>query len=234
MRANIVGAILVCAFRLAAVADAAPSLEFFPPTIYDADTSAMNQALGLVGGAAEDFEDGMLIPGLSVTLVGYLGGYDLYPYHGDPRRYHYPNGEWNGPYSGQNLEEGWPMSSQVGHRTRTIFTLPEGTGTFGIGLSHVNEPQVLLVNAVVVQDPTSALPGWSTTGDRNGYLKITAGAGETLQTVEFRQKVVAGGIEEIIFDHLVVRPVPEPAGLPLVAVGMFLLRRRRGRAEPQP
>lgn len=240
MRAVLTGVMLVCAYRLAAVAEAAPLLEFFPPTVYDADTSAMDQALGFVGGIVEDFEDDMLIPGLSVTLVGTLGGYDLYPYHGNPRRYQYPNGEWDGPYSGQNLEEGWPASSQEGHRSRTIFTLPEKTIAFGIGLSHVNLAQVLLVNGVVLQNPTSVLSGWSTTGDRNGYLKITAEPGETIQTVEFRQKVVAGSIEEIIFDHLIVQPLPEPAGLPVAAVGILALRRRRPRCiaamilEPSP
>jgi hypothetical protein len=79
---------------------------------------------------------------------------------------------------------------------------------------------------------TDTQAGFTFTG-RNGYLRIDAGAGESITTVQ----ITSGNTDGFAIDHMAFRTerdastVPEPASLALAAVAlvsMALVRRRSG------
>ena len=56
---------------LAVPAHAGMILNFFPASVYNANTPAMYSTLGINGGyMVDDFEDSTLLPGLSISLSG--------------------------------------------------------------------------------------------------------------------------------------------------------------------
>jgi hypothetical protein len=183
----------------------------------------MDMNLGILGHEIEDFEDQTLIPGLAITMIGTFAG---------------PNDSQFGPVTfappRQAIQPPWDGSSMLynlppvdGHRSRTIFSFSRVVRSFGIGLFsfEASHDVHLEVNGVKVVDSIASMPGYGSNNGRNGYLRIHAGTGDSIQTVEFEQTVAtaATGISEIQLDHLAVSDVPEPATYALALAALCIV-----------
>lgn len=173
------------------------TVEFFDNSVFNTNTNTMDVALGLTGHTIEDFEDGSLISGLSLSAGGFqsrTGGT-----------------AWDGVRVRSNLPSG------SGHQLSTTFTLPGSTLSFGVGLQNFDRDYSVKVNGITVVSNIKNLLGF-TSGNgttKNGYLKIEAENSEIISSVRFDQ-TSGGSIDQVEFDHLAVSTtlsspaVPEP------------------------
>lgn len=192
-----------------------------PPGAAFADLAALNANYGLPDPSAltvEDFDDGILVSGLTITSNG--GSSFVFPsvgssaWHLDPSTY-----------------ATWIMISPS--NTLTIDLSGPGASLFAIGISDVAiEPgRTVSINGGAASFVYGADPNFQQGGGsaRNGYLIIqTTVAGETINSVEFS----GGSTESIDFDALQFQPIPEPSSLSLFALGLggvTIVRRRRPR-----
>lgn len=221
-----------------------------PASTFDTNTAAMDAALGLTGHVFEDFEDTALLPGLSIT---FSGGHapvtitslpSLFDVTSFPFAYgtsSVPNDWWAGIHALVNSGSGsneWP--GVVSYNVR--FDLPAAVTSFGVGLSDfqsLSSPRdpatdhELFINGVSLGlVETLGGANWTPGSNRkNGYLRVTADGGDTVQSLEFRSLT---SYDHLIFDHLAISPaavVPLPGaaqagGLLLGAMFAFVLRRR--------
>ncbi len=172
------------------------TVEFFDNSVFSTNTNTMDVALGLTGHTIEDFEDGSLISGLSLSAGGFqsrTGGT-----------------AWDGVRVRSNLSGS--------HQLSTTFTLPSSTLSFGVGLQNFDRDYSVKVNGIIVVSNLRNLSGF-TSGNgttKNGYLKIEAENGEIINNVRFDQTSNTGSIDQVEFDHLAVSNalsspvVPEP------------------------
>lgn len=100
------------------------------------------------------------------------------------------------------------------------FTTP--VQSVGFSVQQMDFSNALFVNGTQIADITTVLGG---AGGRNGYIRIDANAGDVINSVEIRNAFGDG----YAIDRLAFQPVPEPASLTLLSVGLggLLLRRRR-------
>jgi hypothetical protein len=171
----------------------------------------MDMNLGITGHDIEDFEDQTLIPGLSITMIGTFAGPNDDQF--GPVTIAPPRQAVQPPWDGTHMLSNLPPTG--GHRSRTIFSFSRVVRSFGIGLFsfEASHDVHVEVNGVKVIDSIASMPGYGSNDGRNGYLLIHAGAGNSIQTVEFEQTIATAGtgISEIQFDHLAVSDVPEPS-----------------------
>jgi hypothetical protein len=196
---------------------------------YNSNTTVMDQSLGLTGCTIENFEDGTLVRGMSIKMEGYFGG-NLYPYGPitqNPPTFSYGANFWDGGRYLINL----PNDSH-GHRSNTVFYFsnsiyPYGLSFFGTGLASFYADYSLYVNETLVCSHIAQIPNYTYTADeqRNGYLKITAGPGESIWSVRFKQNVVNTYIEQIALDHIAIRAAPEPATIAMLVLGGMMIRK---------
>lgn len=197
----------------------------FPGSTHSADTAAMDAALGITGLAIEDFEDITLVPGLQVATTSPDSG----PTATLPRLYiegtgSFSNNSWAGPGALVNTSDNriWygPGAGSLDNiAARTIFHVP-GVRTFGVGLGNFQgdlRDHALFVNGVLVEPLLESLPGFqSGINLRNGYLVITAGPGEVINSVAIEVRDNGGSAplsgsvgDGLIFDHVAFGGVPE-------------------------
>ena len=192
--------------------------------IFDLDTSAMDHSLSIGDYSVEDFEDSVLQSGLSMTFVGTFQGLNDNPItfsSNPPTKSMGTVSQWDGQHYLYN-------NPSDGHRYRTIFHLPQNVVSFGIGLSDFDKTYSIFVNGNLLIPSISSDPAFTRTyGSRNAYILIHAELDEVIDSVEFRQKYVSNAIDEVEFDHLSYKVVPEPATLFLLALGGLMLRKRK-------
>jgi hypothetical protein len=61
--------VIACSLLLFCNTLSATSITTFPKSVYTADAAALNAAVGVSGYLIEDFEDGQLLDGLSITEI---------------------------------------------------------------------------------------------------------------------------------------------------------------------
>lgn len=197
----------------------------FPGSTHSADTTSMDAALGITGLAIEDFEDVTLAAGLQVATTSPDSG----PSATLPRLYidgsgSFSNNSWAGPGALVNTSDNriWygPGAGSLDNiAARTIFHVP-GVRTFGVGLGNFQgdlRDHALFVNGVLVEPTLETLPGFqSGINLRNGYLVITAGPGEVINSVavEVRDNGSTAPLsgsagDGLIFDHVAFGGEPE-------------------------
>ncbi|MEM7407624.1 MAG: hypothetical protein AAF458_20190 [Pseudomonadota bacterium] len=207
---------------------AAYQIDYFPATTHSTDTAAMDAALGLSGLTLEGFEGGAFATGLTVELTGPGGTLETLT-----------------SYSGLTLGAGfvWDGSSvfentgsSAGSDADVAFNLASGVGKFGVGLSGMGLDGFLQLFINDIEIAPVSDPGWTIGhGSRNGYLRISAEAGDAaITSVGFQFSTAT---ETLYFDHVAfgaavpgTADAPAPAPVALFAVGLVgvcLTRTRR-------
>jgi hypothetical protein len=223
---------------VAPVAHAGMILNFFPASVFSTNTPAMYSTLGISGGyMIDNFENGTLLPGLSITLSGGVptttwvasvpnlsNGNDC----GVPT--------WDGTHAVTNSLNNVLNSCYTpsGLANVTTFTYAPGTTSFGIGFVNfqsLNSAQYpvtdheLIVNGIDL-GTLESLGGSSWTGGmgRNAYLRIDATAGTFINSVAIRN-ISTGQQDYLVFDTLALAPFeePEPATVWLLSLGTLTL-----------
>jgi len=190
----------------------APSHSFiitsFPSTVYSSDTNAMNASLGIDETyVIEDFEDNTLIAGLTVS--DYTDGI------GSPTFVSNAVIVWDG---GRGFVSGLAQPIQD-----PTFSFADEIMRFGIGISDY-QPEFYGVSEILVNGfSVGSIPVSGTL--RDGYIFITAGEGESINTVTFLQ----AGNDSILYDHLAAKmgKAPIPSTLVLIGLGLAGLGCRR-------
>ena len=225
----------------------AVSLTFFHPSTYDANTAAMDAALGTTGFQFEDFEDTILLPGLSYTIDG--SQHAPVTFNSLPNVF-IQNGTrpaefWAGPGQLTNLHSNACANWDSGFCSETrddrvTFNLAGGTTSVGIGLGgfqSINPPSpispltdhTLYINGTAVPGTLESLAGaaWvSDPWDRNVYLVMTLELGDALITSFGFANNIPGNVDIIEFDHLAIgatgpNPVPIPAAIWLFGTALI-------------
>jgi hypothetical protein len=190
--------LLLAGFQVNAV-----TITYLGPENYNPDVNQTNANLGIDDTfIVEDFEDTILIDGLTITdNVDGVGTY---------RTLNYSN--WDG------------SSSLYGHPGfalhSPLFSFDTAVYSFGIGLAGY-QPSANTTEFFVNGVSQGALL-FDENGSRNGYLFITAESGESISSIGFTQPENDG----IAYDHLAVQynapvPVPVPATMWLFGSGLL-------------
>jgi 6-phosphogluconolactonase (cycloisomerase 2 family) len=207
------------------VPNAGIKLNFFPNTVYNANTAAMDTALGTTGYTIDSFETTALIPGLTIQLSGGVPTttWTSLPnlFNGNTACPGQTSGQaWDGTDTASNqiLNQITSCSSSPGVANLTTFNYAPGATSFGIGLSNfqsVNPPSPsfpvtnheLFVNGVdmgVLE--TLAGAAWSPGLTRNAYLRIDGTNGGVITTIAIANLSAAQGLDFLMFDHLAILP----------------------------
>jgi hypothetical protein len=209
-------ALLAAAVSTAPVSAGAFSVTIFPGSTYSSNTAAMDTALGITGLTIEDFEDVNLAPGLQIQFTNPNAG----PISILPRLYFdgttYTNNSWAGLGALVNTIDNYLWAVAPGSiakiADRTTFLVP-GVQKFGVGLGNFQSDirdHALFVNGVLVHAALETVPDFATgINVRNGYLVITAGAGEVISSVGIEPRLNGTATPEydgLIFDHVAYSP----------------------------
>jgi hypothetical protein len=224
---------LVATLAAAAAFGPVPShayvLTTFGQSIYDADTAAMDAAIGISGMSIEDFSDTALIPRLSIAFENPAGG----PLTTLPANFTFlADQAWDNPGAPSFLINRPDQLNQAPY-SDTTFIVDGGTSKFGIGLSNfqtvLNETDLVIngINFGLV----SALPNYVDGGPtiKNLYLLVSAEAGDALiTTVKFDN---LDTVDAHLFDHVAIdaSPVPLPSTIYLLGAGLAGLAARAKR-----
>jgi hypothetical protein len=194
----------------APAARAAITLNFFPATTYSANTTAMNASLGVSTFALDDFSKTALLPGLSISLAGYIPATTLtalaavYNQNTLPSACYNFDGvanlgiaSWTGATAVVNTASNavGDCFSASGTSQTITFNYPAGTRSLGIGLANFQSldsspfpvtNHELFVNGIdlgVLE--TLAGNNWSSGIKLNTYLRIDATDGSLITSVAF-------------------------------------------------
>ena len=233
---------LAAAFALVALPAHAYTLQVFNANVW----GTSDATLEVQGFVLEDFEDTTLAPGLQVQLSGVASGaygpVSVLPATFDPITDD-PNGQkvfiggtWDGTHVLLNhqhgvMEAAYGTSNNFVNWGDVTFTFAEGVRSVGFSVQQMElAGNTLSVNGtdVLSSNLLGTMPGGSL--QRNGYIRIDAGPGETI----FSLTVANNGGDGIAFDHLAFNPapIPEPGAWALMLGGIGLVgyaaRRRHG------
>lgn len=174
--------------------------QFFSPSDYQANETAMNQTLGVAGDAIDNFSSSplssTLLPGLSITLSG--GGVNPNPTTLTSLENYFTGAcsqQWSWSPGGyavvNNIANTISSCNGTNYGSNMItFNLPSGTTQFGIGLANFQSLSIgthdLWVNNVDVGHiETLAGTNWVPETVRNAYLVLTATSG-SISSVGFQ------------------------------------------------
>ena len=232
---------LVMLFAASAMPVQAFEITHFSGAIYSPDTSSMDTLLGITGYTIENFEDVVLVPGLSISYTNpNFGPVNVLPtVYNEAAVGNYINNLWDGSHAlvntPQNQEWNQPGIGLGSLVDRITFHLDGGATSFGIGFGNFQSDLVdheLLVNGVSQVSAIETLPGWiSGINTRNGYIRIDAEPGELINSVSF--DIGIGTRDGLIFDRLAfTTAVPEPSSLlGVLAFGAFGIGSRLKRKQ---
>lgn len=236
-------------------AQAAITVTYFGP----ASWNASDATLGVAGYRIEDFEDTMLASGLRISrrngTVGNFAATAILPGTSvfDPATDPSPvvqallRGIWDGSHvlanhPGPSFAGGMENWYSDGANWADLeFLFPVGTTSVGFSVQQMAQANnQLVVNGITLS--TDLMSAFAAMGDdfepfsggsfrsRNGYLRIDATGGDSIQTVFLDNGSISVFGDGMTIDHLAFQ-VPEPATLALLGLGVIgvaAVRRRRG------
>jgi len=241
----LIGLVAVWGFSPAA-AVAGIVVTFFPGSTYSPDIAAMDAALGISGYAIEDFEDTLLLPGLTIAFDGNINdtSYGILPKTFDSAgESQTANNFWDGTRVLTNAGNGTNGPFLPPAATNTTFSLATPTAVLGLGLANFQSATSSSTNPFPVTDHTlfvngvalgtvESLAGAAWTGGvevRNVYVRVAGTEGELIHSLRFRNDSAS---DFLVFDRLAVYAppvvVPEPSawlGLGVAAVCLASKRR---------
>ncbi|MBT6562870.1 MAG: hypothetical protein HON76_10120, partial [Candidatus Scalindua sp.] len=162
------------------------TMTMFGQSAYNVNTAAMDVTLGVTGYEIEDFEDAILLPGLSPPV-----------HTSNPWNNYFQLSEHIGPGA-------WDGSKRLGlvFQGNVTFTLPPGVRSVGVGFGFIGRSgQTVQINGRSAVD-FSVLNGFVFHNNyRNGYLRIDAVDGAPpISTVTFSEYA-----ELYSLDHLALK-----------------------------
>jgi len=168
------------------------TMTMFGQSAYNVNTAAMDVTLGVTGYEIEDFEDAILLPGLSPPV-----------HTSNPWNNYFQLSEHIGPGA-------WDGSKRLGlvFQGNVTFTLPPGVRSVGVGFGFIGRSgQTVQINGRSAVD-FSVLNGFVFHNNyRNGYLRIDAVDGAPpISTVTFSEYA-----ELYSLDHLALK-LPDADG----------------------
>lgn len=234
--------ILVLLFLLLASGQLCPAFTIYhyAPGVFNAgNMTATNTALGVNGYIFEDFTDSTLIPGLTITAISSV------------------NNSWYGTTVTTTTHQGsstsgigtsssaswggsagyiYPMVVANIHR----FTFAKAVSSFGIGIAEIDDiggPHAIFINGVDSGLRVENLSSFSRGSGRNAYIRVDAGAGETITSFALQTTTTNyNDVESLFFSHLAFKEdpnigvVPEGNSLALLCLGLvsilFAIRRK--------
>jgi len=229
-------------FLLCDRANASITLNFFPTSDFDTNTTTMDAALGVTGYTIDTFESTSFIPGLTINLTG---GVPNTTWTSLPNLFDEgscgsltANSAWDGTHEVLNVLNNTVTSCTGPANIAQFITFNYGPGatSLGIGMGNfqsLSSPSFpitnheLFVNGVDMgQLETLAGGAWTAGLARNAYLRIDATGGTSITSVEF-ENLTGSGSDVLGFDHLAVLPaattVPEPGTLFVTLAGLLAL-----------
>lgn len=182
--------IVVCVTACVSPTLAGINAQILDASLYDSDPVVLDTNLGINSSfEIEDFEDGVLLPGLGVSIDGIPGIFQQCGSAVDDEK-------WDGDCALQNVANGMD-----GRDVR--FDIADGATMFGIGIGHLEQATAIVVNGSVLVSDIRNLSNWTSGGPnvRNGYLWITATSNNQIYSVEFDGNDAS---DTIFFDHLAI------------------------------
>ena len=182
------------------------SVSYFAPSLYTSDITALNDTLGITGYLFEDFDDNVLLPGLTVTAISnesnpWFANYteSVWTDTISSSRPYSPSASWSGNYTI------YPQTVANIH----TFSFEEGISSFGFGIAEIDDiggPHRIYINGtidtgIVIED----LEGFVRTGYRNMYIRIDSEAGEVINSVTLK---TMSSVESLFFSHLAMSEDP--------------------------
>lgn len=224
---------VAAALAVAGLASVSPAATVTIFSVASTPWQSSDATLGLTGANIVDFESTALPAGVTVSVTSPAGSYgptSTLPFLFDPA-VNDPNaakvlvpGIWDGSHVFVNrLDANVPLGyvdTPVTKWGSFTFGFPTGTTLVGFSVGQMELVQTLSVNG----SPLAFLDNsnFPLLNQRNGYLVITAGIGETISSVS----IGAFQGDGYSIDHLAY-VVPEPASLTLLSLASLLLQRRR-------
>ncbi len=203
------GSLLLGLLLSARLASAAVSVDFISPDHW----AQPDAAIGLAGGAVEDFEDHSLAPGLFIEISDAQGNFtgtgwaalpNLFdPVAGDPFGDSFATGVWDGNHvlvntpANESIDYGSPDWRPV------AVYVPEGALWIAIASQQVTVNHTLVVNGQA-RGRLGAL-GFNLSNGRNGVMIVgTDDPSDPIVSVSF-----GGGGDAFVIDHVVFQPVSQ-------------------------
>jgi hypothetical protein len=194
--------------------------------------AASDTTLGISGFTVENFEDLTLAPGLSIQInaAANYGPSGTLPFTFDPLA-NDPNGlkvfnggAWDGTRGIINRPIALGLGYNDGQWGDITFAIAGGATSFGFSLQQMEHPLAIFVNGQLFGNvPLAASSG------RNGYLRIDASPGHTIQSVKLDNSNGDGWmIDHVAFNPASAVPLPSAVcGGVVLLVGLALRRKRR-------
>lgn len=211
---------LLIAVAEAKFASQAATLNYFTPSVHEANTAAMDLNLGVQGFIIEDFETTDFIPGLSINFTGNGFNASRTSLNAIATA---ANLSWDGSGILQNHPDNNATMPGIGQNRAqlTTFYFPESSSV-GIGLSSFQSVQPaspqfpitnhrLYINGGLVGELESLIGvDWTPGLGRNGYLRFDAAAHESITSIGFENIIPnASGVSDLLaFDHFSYKPIP--------------------------
>jgi hypothetical protein len=179
----------------------------FSQTVYDADTAAMDVTLGVSGYTVEDFEDGTLVDGLTLSNFGFSA---------------YPTPDGGKAWDGGNINAFYGVTEA----NPGELNFAAGALSVGIGLSDYEataQPNAFRINDgpwILITEEN--FPEWAERIDRGRsmYLRIDMEDGDLPITSLY---LTDPSDEWLAMDHVAFSPIPEPSTLALAGLGLLSL-----------
>jgi len=195
-------AFLFCMIMLCLTPAWSFTINYFAPSLFTTDMTLLNTRLGITGYQFEDFEDGILTPGLTITAAATISN----GYTGSPQ---------TTVHNGTVAPTGWIYSTSIASWSANqfciypqvvanfhTFSFDHGISSFGFGIAEIDDiggPHVVMVNGQETTVVIENLPGFVRSDGRNMYILVDVAPGEVLNSVGLQ---TVSSVESLFFSHL--------------------------------